>query len=179
MRIVSGDMRGRVINVPANFKLRPTTDIAKESLFNILVNRFYFDELSVLDLFAGTGNITYEFISRGVSDIACVELNPKHAAFISKTCAELGRDDVKVTRADAFSFIKTCNAKFDLIFADPPYELPCINTIPTLVFEHQLLKDDGLLIVEHAIETDMTQNPYFAENRRWGKVNMSFFKKRS
>jgi 16S rRNA (guanine(966)-N(2))-methyltransferase RsmD len=175
MRIVSGDFKGRVINVPASFKLRPTTDVAKESLFNILVNRLYFDELSVLDLFSGTGNITYEFASRGASQLTSVELEAKHVAFIAKTCAELGRKDIRVIRADAFAFLRTCNTQFDLIFADPPYELPGIETIPGIVFERQLLKPGGMMIIEHAIETNLSASPFMTEKRKWGKVNMSFF----
>ena len=175
MRIVSGDFKGRVINVPLNFKLRPTTDIAKESLFNILVNRFYFDELSVLDLFSGTGNITYEFLSRGAADITSVELNPKHSAFIGKTCSELGGKRVQVIRADAFVFTRTCSKQFDLIFADPPYDLKGIDEIPKNVIENKLLKPDGILILEHSPEIDFSHLQGFVERRKWGKVNMSFF----
>ena len=175
MRIVSGNFRGRIINPPTGLTLRPTTDMAKESLFNILSNRYDFDELSVLDLFSGTGSISYEFLSRGVPDIICVDINAKHTSFIDKTCKDLKCNDAKVVRADVFSFLKACTKTFDIIFADPPYDLKGIEQVPQLVFEKQLLKPDGVLIVEHAIETDLSKLPFFVEQRKWGKVNMSFF----
>jgi len=177
MRIISGDLKGRVIHVPAGLNLRPTTDIAKESLFNILVNRFYFDEISVLDLFSGTGNITYEFISRGVTDITSVELNPRHASFIGKTCKELGRNDINVIRADAFVFTRSCHRAFDLIFADPPYDLPGIEAIPVNIIENNLLTEGGTLIMEHAPGIDFSNLKGFVSRRHWGKVNMSFFER--
>ena len=175
MRIVSGEFKGRIINPPAGFTLRPTTDMAKESLFNILGNRYDFDDLSVLDLFAGTGNISYEFLSRGVKDVLSVDINVKHTDFIDKTCKSLQCDNAKTVRADVFSFLKACTKRFDLIFADPPYDLKGIELIPQLVFEKELLQKDGVLIVEHAIETDLSKLPFFVEKRKWGKVNMSFF----
>ena len=175
MRIVSGEFKGRIIHPPAGFTLRPTTDIAKESLFNILGNRYDFDELSVLDLFAGTGGISYEFLSRGVNEIICVDIHPKHVGFIDKTCRDLKCNNARVVRSDAFVFLKACTKQFDVIFADPPYDLKGIEQIPQLVFEKQLLKANGVLIVEHAIETDLSALPHFSEKRKWGKVNMSFF----
>ena len=175
MRIVSGEFKGRIINPPAGFTLRPTTDTAKESLFNILNNRYDFDELSVLDLFAGTGSISYEFLSRGVADIVCVEMNARHVGFIEKTCNDLKSTSAKVVRADVFSFLKACTRSFDIIFADPPYDLKGIDQVPLLVFEKQLLKPDGVLVVEHSIETNLSAHPNFVEKRKWGKVNMSFF----
>jgi 16S rRNA (guanine966-N2)-methyltransferase len=177
MRIVSGEFRGRTINPPAGLTLRPTTDMAKESLFNILENRYDLDELTVLDLFAGTGSISYEFLSRGVQDIVCVDINVKHTSFIEKTCKELQCNQAKVVRADVFSFLKACTKTFDIIFADPPYDLKGIEQVPQLVFEKQLLNVDGVLIVEHAIETDLSKLPFFVEKRKWGKVNMSFFER--
>ena len=175
MRIVSGDFKGRIIHVPPALTLRPTTDIAKEGLFNILANKIYFDELSVLDIFAGTGNITYEFLSRGVADIISVDSNPKHVSFIDKTCKELGCRNSRVVRSDAFLFLKSCTRQFDLIFADPPYDMKGIELIPQLVMEKKILKPEGILIVEHAVETDLSKSIGFSEKRKWGKVNMSFF----
>ena len=179
MRIISGEFKGRIIHTPAGLTLRPTTDIAKEALFNVLGNRYDFDEFSVLDIFSGTGGITYEFISRGVKEILCVDSNPKHISFIEKSCKELGCTNARVVRSDAFVFLKTCTKKFDIIFADPPYDLKGIDQIPQLVFEKELLNTEGVLIVEHAIETDLSAHPCFVEKRKWGKVNMSFFEKNS
>lgn len=175
MRIISGDYKGRTIHVPPGLQLRPTTDIAKESLFNILNNRYYFDEISVLDLFSGTGSLTYEFLSHGSRDITCVDVNPRHVSFISQTCKMLGHADIHVVRIDAFQFLRTCSRTFNIIFADPPYDLKGIDRIPTLVFAQNLLHADGVLIVEHSLETDLSPLPCFIEKRKWGKVNMSFF----
>lgn len=178
MRIISGKYRKKNIVPPGNFKARPTTDMAKESLFNILENLVDIESLKVLDLFGGTGSITYEFASRGCTDITCVELNYVHQSFIKRTIHELHFEkEVKVVRADVFKFIKQNTESYDLIFADPPYSLPELNTIPGLIFTKNLLKPDGILIVEHSVEDAFTNEPGFFQHKKYGAVNFSFFKR--
>mgnify|MGYP001571701906 CR=1 FL=1 len=150
MRIIGGTHGGRRIDAPRNLPLRPTTDFAKESLFNILENRFDFENLSVLDLFSGTGAISYEFASRGVKKITAVEKNLDAFKFIRKKSAEFGFSNISVLKTDSFYFIKGCTEKFDLIFADPPYDMKGVEEIPEFVFKNELLAENGLLIVEHS-----------------------------
>ena len=151
MRIISGSNKGRIIKTPANLPVRPTTDLAKESLFNILNNHFDFEELDVLDLFAGTGNISYEFASRGAKRIVSVDNNFKCAEFIRKAAQEYGFNKIiTVQRANVFVFLKYPQVPFDLIFADPPYDMEGIETIPDLIFNQKLLKPGGWLILEHS-----------------------------
>ena len=175
MRIVSGKYKGRRIHPPKNFKARPTTDFAKENLFNILNNNFDFSELKVLDLFSGTGSITYEFASRECISVISVESNFRHHAFIKRSIDELGLNQVKAIKSDAFRYVKSCREKFDIVFADPPYELKGIETIPDFVFEHQILNKDGWLIVEHGDKTNFGRHPAFIELRKYGGVNFSIF----
>lgn len=175
MRIIQGKHRGRHIRVPSGFKLRPTTDIAKESIFNVLFNYYDFDNITVLDLFAGTGSISFEFLSREAISVTAVEKNPRHAAFINKTAEELGHDNFKLIRADVFDFIKSGGKQYDLIFADPPFDNESFLEIPKLVFENKLLTDVGTLVVEHPIEVDFKAVEYFHETRKYGKVNFSLF----
>lgn len=176
MRIVSGTHKGRRINPDKSFKARPTTDFAKENLFNVLNNMIDFEGLSVLDLFGGTGGISYEFASRGAKKIICVEMNHRHFSFIQKTCKELEFEQILPVRSDVFRFLRNCPQKFDVIFADPPYEMDAIETIPDLVFDKNLLNADGILIVEHSSKTDFSTHPDFDEIRKYGSVNFSFFK---
>lgn len=176
MRIISGKFRKKNIIPPKNFKARPTTDMAKESLFNILENTYEFEALKILDLFSGTGSISYEFASRGCLDITSVELNFKHYAFVKKTVENLGiQEQVKVIRKDAFVFIKKTNKDYDLIFADPPYDLENLQNIPKKIFENNLLKSGGILVFEHSDKFDFRKNPYFSFNKKYGSVNFSFF----
>jgi 16S rRNA (guanine(966)-N(2))-methyltransferase RsmD len=175
MRIVSGKYKGRHISPPKNFRARPTTDFAKENIFNILNNNFDFSELDVLDLFSGTGSISYEFASRGCISVISIESNFKHHLFIKKTIEELGLQNVKTIKSDAFRYVKSCNKTFDIIFADPPYELKEIETIPSYIFEHQILKKDGWLIVEHGDKTNFSKQAGFKETRKYGGVNFSIF----
>ncbi len=175
MRIISGSYKGRMIHPPKNFKARPTTDFAKESLFNIINNNFDYSEIKALDLFSGTGSISYELASRGSSDIVSVELNYNHYAFIKKTAAELNFLQIKTIRADVFKFLKTCNRTFNLIFADPPYDLKNIEIIPDIIFEKKLLDNDGWLILEHGSRTDFSTHEKFKEQRDYGSVNFSIF----
>jgi len=175
MRIISGVYKGRTIHAPKKLPVRPTTDFAKESLFNILNNKIDFENLKVLDLFCGTGNITYEFVSRGSNDITCIDLNYDCCNFIKKTLQELNFGGARVIKMNVFSFLKNDLSKYDLIFADPPYDLEEMKSIPDIVFEKKLLKEDGILIVEHGEYTDFTAHTNFKEHRKYGNVNFSFF----
>lgn len=176
MRIISGKFRKKLIKPPKNFKARPTTDMAKESLFNILENEYEITNLKVLDLFGGTGSISFEFASRGVKDITCVELNYNHYNFIKKNIHELNiQNEVKVIKSDVFRFLKKSTEKYDLIFADPPYDLKDINTIPDIIFENNLLLPDSILVVEHSEKTLFSNNKYFVKQKSYGSVNFSFF----
>ncbi|MCW3786493.1 RsmD family RNA methyltransferase [Plebeiibacterium sediminum] len=177
MRIISGSLKGRRFSPPKNFKARPTTDFAKENLFNVLNNHYSFEELKVLDLFGGTGSISLEFASRGTNNITCVELNFNHFRFIKKNIDELGmKSSIKVIKADAFKFIEKTSETFDMIFADPPYDLENAETIPDLVLSNNLLNSEGILIFEHSGKVDFKSHPNFVENRENGKVIFTFFK---
>ncbi|MCQ2271342.1 MAG: 16S rRNA (guanine(966)-N(2))-methyltransferase RsmD [Bacteroidales bacterium] len=175
MRIISGKNRGRQITAPNNLPVRPTTDMAKESLFNILNNYFYFDRVTVLDLFAGTGNLTYEFASREALSVTSVDSYQACTDFIRRTVDKLGYgSQVSVVKADAFLFTQRCRQQFDIIFADPPYDLENIGQIVDNVFNNKLLKPDGWLIIEHSKDHDFSQHPQFYQHRKYGKVNFSF-----
>ena len=174
MRIISGILKGRRIQAPTNLPVRPTTDFAKESLFNVLNNRVDFDGLNVLDLFAGIGGISCEFASRGAHVLA-VENNPKCADFIKQTAQHFRIENFYVMQTDVFAYIAKTRQTFDLIFADPPYDLPTINLLPTLIFEHNLLNPSGVFILEHSEKRDYSVFPQFLELRRYGKVHFSFF----
>ncbi|MGQ1788472.1 MULTISPECIES: RsmD family RNA methyltransferase [unclassified Saccharicrinis] len=177
MRIVSGSLKGRRFSPPKNFKARPTTDFAKENLFNVLNNSIDFDDLKVLDLFAGTGSISYEFASRGSNDVTCVETNFNHFRFIKKTIGELGLErSVKVIKGDAFKFVEKTPEKFDLVFADPPYDLVGAEKLPDLIFKNNILNEDGVLIFEHSGTVSFNTHPKFIENRENGKVIFTIFK---
>ncbi len=176
MRIVSGSHRSRRITPPNGLPVRPTTDLAKERLFNIQNNRVDFEEISVLDLFAGTGNISYEFASRGAREIMAVELNPKCAAFIEKTAEVLAFKIMSVVRTNVFTFLPVMKRQFDLIFADPPFESEDIDKLPDLIFGNKLLAEDGWLVIEHPRNVKFQNHPNFTEHRQYGKVNFSFFR---
>ncbi len=175
-RIISGKFRGKIIKAPLNLPVRPTTDFAKEALFNILNNHFYLDEIQVLDLFAGTGNLSYELASRGCESISAVDQNPKCCNFISKTSESLGFSDaIEVHRSDAIEFLKRDYRTYDLILADPPYEYSEYVGLIEQVFFKKLLSKDGLLVIEHDRETDLSPEEHFYEMRKYGKVAFSFF----
>jgi 16S rRNA (guanine966-N2)-methyltransferase len=176
MRIVSGSHKSRRITPPNGLPVRPTTDLAKESLFNILNNRIDFEKISVLDLFAGTGNISYEFASRGALEILAVELHPKCTAFIEKTAEALEFKMMSVVRTNVFTFLPLIKRQFDLIFADPPFESEDIVKLPDLIFNHNLLAVDGWLVIEHPRNVKFHAHPNFSEDRQYGKVNFSFFR---
>ncbi len=176
MRIVAGSHRGRIISPPASFKARPTTDFAKENLFNSLSNLYDFEQISFLDLFSGTGSLSYEAASRGSSRVLSVEGNAVHQKFIAQTAKQLGLSAIESIRSNVFTFFKSSFAeKFDIIFADPPYDMPQLENIPTLVFDKGLLKDDGLLVFEHSSEYDFTKHSHYSQMKRYGSVHFSFF----
>ena len=176
MRIIRGTHRGRQIRPPGNLPVRPTTDLAKESLFNILENNFFIEDLQILDLFAGTGSISFEFASRESKSILSVDNNIRCIRFIGETAEKLGFESLRPIRANAFSFLRQARLKFDIIFADPPYDMEGIEEIPTLVFEKGLLQSDGWLIIEHPREKNFSTFPQLFDERKYGRVNFSFFK---
>jgi 16S rRNA (guanine966-N2)-methyltransferase len=176
MRIISGKYKSRRITAPKKLPVRPTTDIAKESLFNILNNHFYFDEVSVLDLFSGTGNISYEFASRGTQHITAVDQNFSCIKFINET-AESFEMPISTIKSDVFKFLEKSKLKHNIIFADPPYnfEVDAFAKIPELIFLNQLLEDEGVLIVEHSKHTDLSHLDYFSYSKSYGGNMFSFF----
>ncbi len=175
MRIVSGTHKGRKIKVPKYFDLRPTTDFSKEGLFNVLNNQIELEGLHVLDCFFGTGNISLEFISRGAEEVTSVDINRDSFKFLNKIAQEWGIENIEVYRSDVFIHLRQDYNKYDLIFADPPFDLEERLSIPELVFENDLLNEDGMLIVEHSKETDFTSHANFLKTRKFGSVYFSFF----
>src|SRR6266542_3247328 len=176
MRIISGSLGGRRINPPANMPYtRPTTDIAKEGLFNVLQNQLDFEELKTLDLFGGTGSISYELASRGVNDLTIVEKDQKMFSFIKKNAEDLRLENFKVIKSDVFRFIEQCHEKFDFIFAGPPYALQNIDDLPKLVFEKQLLNDDGWFVLEHTPRNNYESFTHFKSSRNYGTTVFSIF----
>ena len=175
MRIISGKLKGRVINPPKNLRARPTTDFAKENLFNVLNSVWEFEGLEVLDLFAGTGSMSYEFASRGAASVVSVEINAVHFDYIRRTAAEFGLDNVHPVKANAFLYLKSVEKRFDMIFADPPYDIHGVETIPELVFGRRLLNEGGWLILEHSRNYDFSTFPNFLQLRSYGSVHFSVF----
>ena len=176
MRIITGKYKGRHFDIPRTFKARPTTDFAKENIFNVLNGYIDFDEATALDLFSGTGSISLELLSRGCRQVVSVELDRDHHRFIQECVRKLNAPEVTPLRSDVFRFLKTCRQQFDLIFADPPYALPELPTIPDLIFEKALLKDDGIFVFEHGKDHDFSKHPHFIEHRAYGSVNFSLFR---
>lgn len=177
MRIIGGKLGKRKINTPKNLRLRPTTDQAKEALFNILNNRFYFNELKVLDLFSGSGSISYEFISREAKFVTSVENNLVHFKFITSIKSEYKMDNLYPLKTDVFKFLEINSEEFDLIFADPPFDLSNLTDIPDQIFTKDHLTDNGIFILEHPDSYDFSNHANFQELRKYGKVNFSFFGK--
>lgn len=176
MRIISGTHKGRTIPLPKNYKARPTTDFAKESLFNIMANHFDFEELVALDLFSGTGSISFELASRGFADVTSVELNFQNFKHIKLIAETFGLKQVQALKSNAFSYLKTCTKKFDFIFADPPYEMKDIETIPEIIFERNLLKENAWFVLEHSKNISFSNHKNLFDHRDYGSVNFSFFK---
>jgi 16S rRNA (guanine966-N2)-methyltransferase len=176
MRIISGWLGGRRINPPSKMPYtRPTTDIAKEGLFNMLQNQLDFEALRTLDLFGGTGSISYELASRGVPDLTIVEKDVQMFEFIRKTAADLKLENFRVVRSDVFRFMETCGEKFDFIFAGPPYALTTIDDLPRKVFEKELLNPGGWFILEHTPRNNYEKFPHYRSSRNYGTTIFSIF----
>ncbi len=176
MRIISGIYKSRKIVAPKNLPVRPTTDMAKESLFNIINNLFYFDAISVLDLFAGTGNISYEFASRGTQNITCVDQDYGCIKFINKT-AEAFEMPINTIKSNVFKFLEKSNSQTNIIFADPPYSFSeeQFTKISELVFQNNMLLEDGILIIEHSKHTDLSNSNHYSYSKSYGGNMFSFF----
>lgn len=176
MRIVSGIHKGKKLFAPKKLPVRPTTDFAKEALFNILNNQYHFSGLTVTDLFSGTGNIAYEFASRGAASIVAVDAHLDCVRFINKTTDEL---DLPITtvKSDAFKYLSSTTATSDIIFADPPYnfELDALQQLVEATFNNELLKEDGVLIIEHSKKLDLSGIAHYSESRKYGNSMFSFF----
>lgn len=176
MRIISGSLGGRRINPPAKMPhTRPTTDIAKEGLFNVLQNQLDFTSLKTLDLFGGTGSISYELASRGAPDLTIVEKDPQMSEFIKKTAETLKIGQLKLVRSEVFRFIEQCSEKFDFIFAGPPYALETIDELPRKIFAKGLLNEEGWFVLEHTPRNDYSAFPYFRSVRNYGTTLFSIF----
>lgn len=178
MRIVGGNLKGIQLNAPAKLPVRPTTDMAKEALFNILTNRYDISICNILDLFTGTGNISIEFASREASSITAVDQYGGCIAWLKSVKEKYALTQINVLKADVFKFLMKTEAKYDIIFADPPYDLPNIPLIPQLVAKNQLLTPDGVLVVEHPSMLKLEQQPGYTETRKYGYSSFSFFTKK-
>ncbi|SET02620.1 16S rRNA (guanine(966)-N(2))-methyltransferase RsmD [Prevotella sp. kh1p2] len=176
MRIITGIYKGRHFDIPRSFKARPTTDFAKENIFNVLNGYLDLEGSTALDLFAGTGSISLELLSRGCASVISVEADRDHANFIRQCMQKLGTEQDILIRGDVFRFLKTCHQQFDLVFADPPYALEQLPQIPDLVLEKGLLKDGGVFVFEHGKHNDFSSHPRFVEHRAYGSVNFSLFR---
>lgn len=176
MRIISGELGGRRFNPPASMPYtRPTTDIAKEGLFSILQHNLVFEEVKSLDLFGGTGSISYELFSRGVKDLTIVEKDATMFEFIKKTSKELGIEGIKYVRSDVFKFMRETPEKFDFIFAGPPYAMGNIEELPDVVFKQALLQPNGWFVLEHTPRNDFKDTPYYKTERKYGTTIFSIF----
>jgi len=176
VRIIGGYLKGRQIAAPRNLPVRPTTDMARESLFNILSNIVDLASVRVLDLFSGTGIISLEFASRGCQDIVSVDLHPGCVAFLKETTRKLQLECIRVHRTDAFRFIKKDQPGFDIIFADPPYDHPGVRLLPDMIFGSRLLNEGGWFIAEHSSLLMFEDHPHFYQHRSYGDVNFTFMK---
>ncbi len=176
MRIIGGRYKGKSIFPPENFKARPTTDFAKEGLFNVLANEIDFEDLTVLDLFSGTGSISYEFSSRGCRSVTSVEMNTNHFRFIKESSKKLGLTQIQPLRMNVFDFLGICKIKYDVVFADPPFDLDGFSTIPEKILEKDIINEGGYLIMEHSGDYDFSKNSRFFKEKKYGNVHFSFFK---
>lgn len=176
MRIITGQYKGRHFDIPRAFKARPTTDFAKENIFNVLQGYVDFEGAEALDLFAGTGSISLELVSRGCAKVVSVEADRDHAHFIRECFKKLGEERDILVKGDVFRFLKTCKQQFDFIFADPPYALKELPLIPDLVLDGGLLKEEGIFVFEHGKNNDFSSHPRFIEHRSYGSVNFSLFR---
>lgn len=178
MRIISGTMSGRRIHPPTQMPhTRPTTDVAKEGLFNVIGNRLELDELNALDLFGGTGSISFELCSRGIIDVVTVERDPKMHAFIEKTRTELGITNIKVLKMDVFKYLEQCTDRYGFIFAGPPYALGPIDELPRIIHDRVLLMPGGWFVLEHTPRNDYKTRPHFLQERKYGTTIFSIFER--
>lgn len=175
MRIIGGKYKSRRIQVPANLKARPTTDFAKEGLFNVLNNLLDWEEITALDLFSGTGSIALEIVSRGCPYVVSIEQNQNHYNFIGLAQEKLGAKELFPVKADVFKYLQGLKQQFDFIFADPPYDLPDAAKVPNIIIEKQLVKEGGLFVMEHSKKVNFSHLPHFKEERKYGNVHFSFF----
>jgi len=175
MRIIGGRLKGLRLNPPKNLPVRPTTDLAKEALFNILQNKIEFEDIRVLDLFSGTGNISMEFASRGAAQVISVDRSVQCVHYLKDTARQHGLTNIKTFKDDVFKYLQLETDQYDLIFADPPYDMNQIPEIPKIVFEKNLLLPGGLLIVEHQSMQNLSNHPAFSEQRKYGHSSFSFF----
>jgi len=175
MRIIGGSLKGLRLNPPKNLPVRPTTDLAKEALFNILQNKIDFEDISVLDLFSGTGNISLEFASRGAAQVVSVDRSIHCVNYLKDTSRQHGLTNIKIFKEDVLKYLQFENEQYDLIFADPPYDLNKIPEIPKIVFDKNLLLPGGLFIIEHQSMQNLSNHPAFAEQRKYGHSSFSFF----
>ena len=186
MRIITGILKGRRFDIPKTFSARPTTDFAKENIFNVLRGYIDFDGIVALDLFAGTGGITLELLSRGCAEVVSVEMNPQHQKFTRQCLEKLSKENseaaslpqrAKLIRGDALRFIRSCGRQFDFIFADPPYQMQGIAELPKSILESNLLKPNAVFVMEHGKVNDFSALPGFTEHKEYGSVNFSIFRK--
>lgn len=175
MRIIRGKYGRRRFDVPSNISARPTTDFARENIFNVLENLIDLEGTRALDLFAGTGAISFEFLSRGCAEVTAVEKAAVQYNFIRKVAQQLRADNLRVVRGDALRFVETCAAKFDVIFADPPYDMPGFAEVPGAILGSAMLHEGTIVIVEHSKAHDFSHLPGFREHRAYGSVNFSLF----
>lgn len=175
MRIIRGKYGRRRFDVPTNITARPTTDFARENIFNIIENLVDIEGTRCLDLFAGTGAVSFEFLSRGAASVTAVEKSPVQSRFIAKVAAELHDDNIRIIRGDAFRYIADATMAYDIIFVDPPYNLPDFDTILPAILESSLIKPGTLLVMEHSRERDYTALPHFHRHKAYGSVNFSLF----
>ncbi len=176
MRIIGGSLKGLRLNPPKKLPVRPTTDLAKEALFNILLNQIEFEDIKVLDLFSGTGNISLEFASRGASLVMSIDRSIQCIHYLKDTARQHKLEQIKTFKADVFKYLQLETDQYDLVFADPPYDLNQIPEIPKIIFDKNLLKPGGLLIVEHQSLQNLSNHPAFVEQRKYGHSSFSFFK---
>lgn len=175
MRIIGGSHKGRRFSVPKSFSSRPTTDMARESLLNVLLNKYHLDELSAIDLFAGTGAVSFEFASRGMQKVLAVESNFKVCRYLSGQIKEFDFEQIKIIKKDVFKYLSGEVQAADIIFADPPYNLQGIESLPELIFNNNWLNHGGCFILEHSKEHDFSKHPQFSSIKKYGSVHFSFF----
>ena len=179
MRVITGKYKGRHFDIPRTFKARPTTDFAKENIFNVLNGYIDFEDCRALDLFAGTGSISIELLSREAQYVVGLELDRDHCIFIRQCIDKLGADNYSLIRGDVFRYLKSCRETFDLIFADPPYALKNLEEIPQIVLDKDILSEEGIFVLEHGKHNNFEEHPCFLERRAYGSVNFSLFKAKS